>query len=271
MIRAAEKLVARGKLEAAIKQYRKVLRAKPDDTGTLNRVGDLYARLNQLDDAVEIFSRAAEHFVEEGFLVKAIAIFKKIIRLDPTRIGVYETLADLYHRQGLRNEARSQYQVVADYYQQGGDSAKVRGIYERMVELEPTNPSHRVKLAEHYCEAGLIPEAMDQYQRIASFMLDHERVDEALRVYRGAFTLSPSDLGFLTDVVLHLVDRGHPEAANRLLGEAIEKNPDAVRVREVTGLVVDDALTEAAGAADVAEVSAAQEATVEKLEAEEEA
>jgi tetratricopeptide (TPR) repeat protein len=240
MIRAAEKMVARGKLEAAIKQYKKVLRARPDDTGTLNRVGDLYARLNRLDEAIEIFSQAAEHFVEEGFLVKAIAILKKIIRLDPTRIAVYETLADLYHRQGLRNEARSQYQVVADYFKQAGDKGKVRAIFERMVELEPNNPSHRVKLAEHYCDADMIPEAMDQYQLIASFMLQHGRVDEALSVYRGAFALSPTDLGFLTDVVLHLVDCSELEAANRLLSEAIERNPEATRVREVTGLVMQE-------------------------------
>jgi tetratricopeptide (TPR) repeat protein len=264
MIRAAEKLVSRGKLEAAIKQYRKVLRAVPDDTGTLNRLGDLYARLDRLDEAVDIFSRAADHFVSEGFLVKAIAIFKKIIRLDPTRISVYETLADLYHRQGLRNEARSQYQVVADYFQQSGDLAKVRAIYERMVELEPNNPSHRVKLAEHYCEAGMIPEATGQYQLIASFMLQHGRIDEALRVYRGAFALSPTDLGFLTDVVLHLVDGGHPEAANRVLTEAIERNPEAVRVREITGLVAqqqkrgDSAPTLGAPTPDVGETRATE-------------
>ena len=238
MIRAAEKMVARGKLEAAIKQYRTVLRATPDDTGTLNRVGDLYARLNRLDEAVEIFTQAADHFTQEGFLVKAIAIFKKIIRLDPTRIAVYETLADLYHRQGLRNEARSQYQVVADYFLQADDTGKVRSIYERMVELEPNNPSHRVKLAELYCDGDMIPEAMDQYQLIASFMLEHGRVDEALKVYRGAFDLNSSDLGFLTDVVLHLVDNGQPEAADQLLTEAIQRDPDATRVREVTGLVI---------------------------------
>ncbi|MDH3255619.1 MAG: tetratricopeptide repeat protein [Acidobacteriota bacterium] len=236
MIRAAEKMVTRGKLDGAIKQYRKVLQATPDDTTTLNRLGDLYVRLKKLDEAVEMFSQAAEHFTKEGFLVKAIAIFKKIIRLDPTRITIYETLADLYHRQGLRNEARSQYQVVADYYSQAKDSLKVRSIFERMVELEPSNPSHRVKLAELYCEAALIPEAMDQYQRIAAFMLEHGRVDEALQVYRGAFDLSPTDLGFLTDVVLHLVDNAQPGAAEKLLAEAIEKNPEAQRVREVTGI-----------------------------------
>ena len=117
MIRAAEKYVAKGKLEAAIKEYRKVLAENPNDANTLNRVGDLYARIERFDEAVKLFSQIAEQYTRDGFFVKAIAIYKKIIKLDPTSLAVYERLAELYHKQGLLNEARTQYQVLADYYE----------------------------------------------------------------------------------------------------------------------------------------------------------
>jgi len=111
--RNAEKLVARGKLNAAIDEYRKLLAESANDTTTLNRVGDLYARLNRLDKATALFKKTADHFINEGFFVKAIAIYKKIIRLDPAQIEVYERLADLYSRQGLLNEERAYYETVA--------------------------------------------------------------------------------------------------------------------------------------------------------------
>ena len=38
------------KLEAAIKEYRKVLAENPNDANTLNRVGDLYARIDRFDE-----------------------------------------------------------------------------------------------------------------------------------------------------------------------------------------------------------------------------
>jgi tetratricopeptide (TPR) repeat protein len=236
-LRAAEKLAARGKLEEAIKHYLRVLRAKPDDTRTLNSVGDLYVRLNQLDEAVEIFSRAAEHFADEGFFLKAIAILKKIIRLDPTRISIYERLADLYHHQGLRNEALSQYQVVADYYSRSRDSAKELSIFERMVELVPGNLSHRVKLAELYGDAGEITAALDQYQVIASYMLEHGKPEEALTVYREALDLCPEDLAFVSEVVVHLKGNGLEEEADRFLSRAIERNPAAAQVKEAAGSI----------------------------------
>ena len=42
LIRNAERQVGRGKLNAAIDSYLKVLDSSPDDTTTLNRVGDLF-------------------------------------------------------------------------------------------------------------------------------------------------------------------------------------------------------------------------------------
>ena len=234
--RKAESLLTRGKLEAAVRQYEKVLCADPSDTSTLNRVGDLYVRLKRLDEATELFRRAGEHFSREGFYVKAIAIYKKIIRLDPTRVDVYEILADLYHRQGLTNEARTQYQVVADYYSQNGQTAKVIQIHERMVELEPDHPTLRVRLAELYCGAGRTADAMQQYREIAAFMLAHDKVEEAVRVYQGAIDLDPQDQAYLSDAVLHLKGKGHSTAAGELLSYGISRNPDAAGIAVLTGL-----------------------------------
>ena len=57
VVAAAEKYVAKGKIEAAIKEYRKVLAETPNDSNTLNRVGDLYAREANLllKEGVELF------------------------------------------------------------------------------------------------------------------------------------------------------------------------------------------------------------------------
>ena len=131
LIRDAERLVGRGKLNAAIEAYLGVLEANPDDTTTLNRVGDLYARLQRLGEAIELFKRAAEHFSDEGFIVKAIAIYRKILRLDPLQLEASESLADLQTRQGLVQDARQQYQAVAEGYQRRGDQSSVTAVHRR--------------------------------------------------------------------------------------------------------------------------------------------
>jgi len=227
LIRNAEKFVSRGRIEAAIREYRKVLEDQPRDTGTLNRVGDLYARINKIDEAVRLFTQIAEQYTEEGFFVKAIAIYKKIIKLDPTRLGVYEKLAGLYHRQGLVNEARTQYQVLADYYLKHSNAASAISIYQQMADLEPDDPAHRAKLAELYQQEQLNDKAMEQYQLIADVMLGHERVDQAVQVLQRGLELNPNDLDYLAVAVDKLREAGQSAGARQLLEVAKEKNPAA--------------------------------------------
>ena len=233
--RNAEKLVARGKLDAAIDEYRKLLAESANDTTTLNRVGDLYARLNRLDKATRLFKKTADHFIDEGFFVKAIAIYKKIIRLDPSQIEVYERLADLYSRQGLLNESRSQYQVVADYYQKHGNADAAIGVYGKLIELEPDNPSHRLRLADQLRRSERPREAVVQFREIASLFLGHGRADDAVKLYSAALDVDASDLEFISEALLQLKDAGHSAAAERLLDLATERNPEAAGLARLVG------------------------------------
>ncbi len=236
VIRAAEKYVARGKLEAAIKEYRKVLAENPNDANTLNRVGDLYARIERFDEAVKLFSQIAEQYTRDGFFVKAIAIYKKIIKLDPTSLTVYERLAELYHKQGLLNEARTQYQVLADYYQKHDNAASAITIYQRMAELEPDNPSFHLKLAELYESQRLIDKAMKEYRLLADLLIVGGSVEEAIQVYLKALEVSSTDLDFVREAVSGLHDTGHVGGAAKVLTRAVELNPEAANLAREVGL-----------------------------------
>jgi pilus assembly protein FimV len=230
VVQTAEKYVSRGKIEPAIREYRKLLADNPNDINTLNRIGDLYARIQRIDEAVDFFTQIAEQYATEGFFVKAIAIYKKIIKLDPTRLEVYEKLAELYHRQGLVNEARTQYQVLADYYQKHDNAASAIAIYQKMADLEPNNPSYHVKLAEIYQSQQLIEKAMNEYRVIAEMMIAHGRAQDAAQVYERALDIDSSSLGFINDAVFKLKEAGATTAAARFLSIAAERNPQAARI-----------------------------------------
>lgn len=230
VVQAAEKFVARGKIEPAIREYRKLLADHPNDINTLNRIGDLYARIQRIDEAVDFFLQIAEQYTAEGFFVKAIAIYKKIIKLDPTRLEVYEQLAELYHKQGLVNEARTQYQVLADYYGKHNNAASAIAIYQKMVQLEPENPTYHVKLAEIYHQQQLIEKAMGEYRIIAELMIQHGRPQEAAQVYERALDLDSQNTGFIEAAARRLREAGHAEGAARFLAAAAERNPQAEQI-----------------------------------------
>ncbi len=239
VVAAAEKYVARGKIESAIKEYRKLISSNPNDAMTLNRVGDLYVRIHRNEEAVRLFLQIAERYTEDGFFVKAIAIFKKIIKLDPTRLPIYEHLAELYHKQGLVTEARTQYQVLVDYYQKHGRIESAEGVLRKMAALDSGDPSPHVKLAEIYRERGENDKELAEYKQLAEMMLRHQRIEEATQVYAKAIAGSPGDLAFITDAVLGLKDAGHTAAAAKLLALAVERNPQAEKIARIAGLAKD--------------------------------
>lgn len=230
LIRNAERLVGRGKLNAAIDAYLAVLDANPDDTTTLNRVGDLYARLQRLGEAIELFKRAAEHFSDEGFTVKAIAIYRKILRLDPLQLEASESLADLQARQGLVQDARQQYVSVAEGYQRRGDKPSVTAVHRKLVDLEPEDPAHRLHLAELLKEQGQIQDAQDQYGAIAELLLTHGKVGDAVTVCREAFELDHQSLNFVSSFIGELERAGYEEEAEEFLAFATERNPEASKI-----------------------------------------
>src|ERR1700675_474053 len=114
VLAAAEKYVQQGKIQNAITEYEKVTKEDPKDLTVLNTIGDLYGRIGQNDKAAAAFKKVGDAYGHEGFTVKAIAMYKKLTKLIPGNTETVTRLAELYTQQGLYNDARQQYVVVAD-------------------------------------------------------------------------------------------------------------------------------------------------------------
>ena len=100
-IESAQKLAAQGKLNEAINEYLKLYKEDPQDQTVLNTLGDLHVRLNRTSEGLTYFTKLADLYVSGGFLVRGIAMFKKITKLDPNNTRAVERLAELYTMQGL--------------------------------------------------------------------------------------------------------------------------------------------------------------------------
>jgi tetratricopeptide (TPR) repeat protein len=82
-LRNAEKFLRQGKLDSAIAEYLRIVEDQPRDLNAANTLGDLYQRAGKTDKAIEQFIRIADSLTEEGFLSKAAALYKKVLKLRP--------------------------------------------------------------------------------------------------------------------------------------------------------------------------------------------
>ncbi len=100
-LRSAERSLARGRHEQAVRQALDLAAESGGDLARLNRIGDLLVRADRVAPGVELFERVGQAYADDGFWAKAIAIYKKILRYDPLRAGVKTRLAFLYQQSGL--------------------------------------------------------------------------------------------------------------------------------------------------------------------------
>ncbi|HEY0144407.1 MAG TPA: tetratricopeptide repeat protein [Thermoanaerobaculia bacterium] len=230
VIASAEKLVAKGKIEPAIKEYERLLDDNPNDVNTLNRIGDLWVRINRNDEAVKVFVKIADHYSKDGFFLKAIAIYKKINKLDPSKLEIYAKLADLYAKQGLAMEAKSQYQVLADYYLKHGDPGNAVGIYRKISELDPNSINVHVKLADLYSQTNRSADALKEYDRVGRMLLKRGMLDEAVQVFRKALKVDPTNTELVDSLVTALLEAKDFDNATQIVEAGLEGNRENPRL-----------------------------------------
>jgi len=234
-LRTAEKYVLQGKIPAAIDEYRKVVSADPGDLTTINTLGDLYVRAGRIQDAISNFSRIADSYREGGFTLKAIAMLKKISKLDPTNVETAMKLANLYSQQGLLVEARQQYLQVADAYARAGQTRKALEAYQKIADLDPSNTSVRMKLAEIYSRESMTEQAHDAFIMAGAEFLRKGDSEQALNANLKAIVINPDSRQALTAIATIYTQQGQTNRAINLLCEAFERNPGDVELLTILG------------------------------------
>ncbi len=173
---------SRGDYEAAINEYEQILDLDPNDAGVLNLMGDAYLRLGLREKAISDFERALEVYLSDEFYSNAIALCKKILRVDPDRDDIYHQLAQLYAKQGLVGEAIEHLLEYADRQHKLGKIDDVLHAYHETIELTPQNPDLRLRLADMHLSQGQTDQAIRELRVTEQLLRDQGRGEESALV-----------------------------------------------------------------------------------------
>jgi len=162
-VESAQKLLNQGKVPQAIAEYQQILKFEPRDQVTLMTIGELYIRQGETFQAIDYFERLAQIFVGDGFLTKAIAVYKRIAKLAPEEIRPLEKLADLYVQQGVMSEARPLFLQLAEIHLKNNRQPEAVSLLKKLLSAEPDNLRIQIRLADLYQAMGQSREAVDTY------------------------------------------------------------------------------------------------------------
>lgn len=153
--RVAAAFQEKGQVEKAAEAYRRMKVIVPDDPGVFFTLGKLFLTLGRFNEAEQEFRAILRHDLnhEEALLAlgdvcqkkgqfrDAILAFNKILTINPQENSAKERLGELYQAQGISAEAVKHYLAAAHALQQLEDHPRAVKLYQRVLALDPTNPT----------------------------------------------------------------------------------------------------------------------------------
>jgi tetratricopeptide (TPR) repeat protein len=219
---AAEKA---GRFDKAIDALKQIVQDNPRDWNTVNRIGDLYAKLNKLKEANEQYIKVARYFADDGFYLKSIAVWKKVLRNDPSLVEGHVSLGDLYARQGLVAEAKQTFGAVIDEYVKRNRIREAGEVLRKLAEVDPGDMKVRIRLAELYAREGNQEKAAGEYIAIADELIKKGHLAEALQLIDKSLRSGPRSPRLLSAAAhVHIVQKDYARAIE-LLEEARRATP----------------------------------------------
>ena len=231
VLASAEKFVQQGKLHNAITEYEKIVEKEPKDLTVQNTIGDLYARLGQTEKAGEYFKQIGDGYAADGFTVKAIAMYKKLTKLNPSNVAVVQRLAELYTQQGLYNDARQQYLQLAEGFIKAKDLPGAAKVFQKMLEIDPDNVSLQSKLADLYVKMGKKDDAKGIFLRAATSLFERGSMEQADQALEHLMAIDPTNADALLMRGKLAMDAGDGTAAVGFLDKVpnIDSKPDGLQ------------------------------------------
>src|SRR5256885_1161016 len=208
VIESASKLIAKGQLEKAVKEYQRVLEFDPDDVRVLQKLAELYQKMKRPAEAADCFEKVARTYATQGFYLKAVALYKQVLKV-VERIEVNVRLAAQYLQSHSRQDDYLRVverishldpsdaalaKELANNYLAKGDSKRALAKLQVCFKVNPRDLDTLQMLARAFQDLGQVSKTVSVLKELARVHSDAGRGDEAQKVYQKAAELAPDDL-----------------------------------------------------------------------------
>ncbi|MBN2333001.1 MAG: tetratricopeptide repeat protein [Deltaproteobacteria bacterium] len=169
-----------------VEEYRRQIQGNPKNFRIRIKLADQLLSGKMTDEALTEYNTAAKHYVDHGFAPMAIALYKKITKIDPDHLDANLSLARIYQRENLYADAITYYQQAFEYYQKKRQPEKALGILEKIIDIAPDKEKFRSMLH------NLFPEFQEAEKSIYSDIIVADETGKS----RAAATVSDQDGDF---------------------------------------------------------------------------
>lgn len=229
----AEKLARDNKPDKALKEFQKILADDPNNMRVKLKVAELLAKKKETEKAITTYREVGNEYETNNFHLKAIAVYKTILLLNPTLIDINEKLGHLYHKVGLDKEAVHQLLIVASHYDSQGLNQEALEIHKTLATLAPDNVSLITRLAELYQSAGKIDASILEYEKAAVLFKKKNDIKGLVEIYQKVLFRKPGNIPMFRALIKIYLDCGEKDKVLKAVEKAPEEAKKDLMVRQI--------------------------------------
>lgn len=235
LMEKAQKFLQKGKLKDTIAVLNQVIEVDPTDYRVLLKKGELEQRVGDNASAKESYTQVAEQYSSDGFYLKAIAIYKKILKLDSEEQEIHSKLALLYRKLGLDSEAKKHLKVAAEYYKAKGFKTNYQEVIAQLSELGETimDTDSQVSIAEKIVNEEGRDNAVEHLQKISQKAVESGNLSQLEGIVKKMEELQIQDVNVYISHAHAYVAAGEPKKALQVLQRAFAIQPQNPEILEL--------------------------------------
>jgi len=214
-----------GFLHKSVAVYKQIVKLDPRLVDVILKLAELYRELRMMPEAMQHFESVAAHFHREGNTKEALATVKKLVDLDPENIATRIKLAELYSKEGLVDDAATEFQIACEQLRRQGRQDDFLKVAERLLWHKPANQPLNRELAGLYLRRNDPRRALQKLQ--ACFKADPRDV-ETLGLLAQAFQAleqKAKTVSVLKELARIHVENKHKEHAEEVFRRILEIVP----------------------------------------------
>jgi tetratricopeptide (TPR) repeat protein len=221
-----------GFFDKAIAVYKQILKLDPRQHEVTLQLAELYRHRGHMTEAMQHYEAVAAHFHREGNTREALGTVKQLVDLDPENIATRIKLAELYSKEGINEEAITQFNIACETLRRQGRQDDFLKVAERLLWHKPDNYALMRELAGLYLRRNDPRRALQKLQ--ASFKADPRDV-ETLGLLAQAFQAldqKAKTVSVLKELArIHVENKARDRAGEvfRKILEFVPNDPDAIQ------------------------------------------
>jgi tetratricopeptide (TPR) repeat protein len=183
-------------------------------------MGDVHFKKGEQAEAFHQYNEAVKRYARDSLYSNAIAVCRKMLRLDPEYIDAFRLLGELYIEQGFTGEAVGHLLDYSCKLIEKGHMDRAAEALRRVIEFAPGKVKVREQLAEVYQHLGFMDEARSELLAACEIHEHQGEEDHAARLRARAEEMGGSEGVTESEVRVDGEGAGRVEIVHKRIGLA---------------------------------------------------